>query len=280
MRVNFTPSDLTIVPRDRKFGRGAATERWWLGGDPVGTALYNALSATFPKGEAFFVESVRAFREGADAKLAGEIKAFTTQEVMHSREHVQFNRRAHEAGYDLSPLEAQVDKRLGFVKSKHPIAWLAATMALEHFTAILAHELLSDPRHLEGADAETAALWRWHAIEEIEHKGVAYDTWLHATRDWPRFKRWRVKAKVMLLVTKNFVVDRTRGTLELLRQDGITGPRAWWRFFWFAWVRPGMIRKILGAWASFFMPGFHPWKHDDRALIAAEEKRLSEAYAG
>jgi predicted metal-dependent hydrolase len=279
MRVNFTPSDLTIVPRDRKFGRGAATERWWLGGDPVGTALYNALSATFPKGEAFFVESVRAFREGADPKLAGEIKAFTTQEVMHSREHVQFNRRAHEAGYDLSPLEAQVDKRLGFVKSKHPIAWLAATMALEHFTAILAHELLSDPRHLEGADAETAALWRWHAIEEIEHKGVAYDTWLHATRDWPRFKRWRVKAKVMLLVTKNFVVDRTRGTLELLRQDGITGPRAWWRFFWFAWVRPGMIRKILGAWASFFMPGFHPWKHDDRALIAAEEKRLAEAYA-
>jgi hypothetical protein len=279
MCVNLTPPDLTIVPRDRKFGRGAATERWWLGGDPVGTALYNALSATFPKGEAFFVESVRAYRDGADPKLAAEIKAFTTQEVMHSREHVQFNRRAHDAGYDLAPLEERVDRRLALVRSKHPIACLAATMALEHFTAILAHQLLSDPRHLEGADAETAAMWRWHAIEEIEHKGVAYDTWLHATKDWPRFKRWKVKAKVMLLVTKNFVVDRTRGTLDLLRQDGITGPRAWWRFFWFAWVRPGMMRKILGAWASFFMPGFHPWKHDDRALIAAEETRLAEAYA-
>ncbi|HEX8217094.1 MAG TPA: metal-dependent hydrolase [Allosphingosinicella sp.] len=279
MRAIVTPSDLTIVPRDRKFGRGAATERWWLGGDPVGTALYNALSATFPKGEAFFVESVRAFRDGADPKLAGEIKAFTTQEVMHSREHVQFNRRAHDAGYDLAPLEQRVDERLALVRSKHPIACLAATMALEHFTAILAHELLADPRHLAGADAETAAMWRWHAVEEIEHKGVAYDTWLHATRDWPRFKRWRVKAKVMLLVTRNFVVDRTKGTLDLLRQDGITGPRAWARFFWFAWVRPGMMRKILGAWAAFFMPGFHPWNHDDRALIAAEETRPSEAYA-
>jgi predicted metal-dependent hydrolase len=274
-----TPSDLTITPRDRRFGRGMDTSRWWNGGDPVATALYNALSATFPKGEAFFVESVRKFREGANPRLAAEIKAFTTQEVMHSREHVAFNKRAHEAGYDLKPLEAQVDFRLNFVRSKPPIASLAATMALEHFTAILAHELLKDPRHLSGADAETAALWRWHSIEEIEHKGVAYDTWLHATKEWPRFKRWQVKAKVMLLVTRNFMVDRTRGTLELLRQDGITGPRAWWGLFWFAYVRPGMLRKILGAWASFFMPNFHPWNHDDRALIHAEEKRLGQAYA-
>jgi hypothetical protein len=277
MAGKATPSDLEIVPRDRRFGRGAATARWWLGGDPVGTALYNALSATFPKGEAFFVESVRRFRDGAPPGLAAEIKAFTTQEVMHSREHVAFNKRAHDAGYDLSGLEARVEWRLAIVRSKPPIASLAVTMALEHFTAILAHELLRDPRHLAGADAETASLWKWHAIEEIEHKGVAYDTWLHATRDWPRFKRWKVKAKVMLLVTKNFIVDRSRGTLELLRQDGITGPRAWARFLWFAWVRPGMMRKIFLAWASFFMPGFHPWNHDDRALIAKAESDYADA---
>jgi predicted metal-dependent hydrolase len=275
MARETTPSDLTITPRDRRFGRGMQTDRRWLGGDPVGTALYNALSATFPKGEAFFVESVRLFREGADPKLAAEIKAFTTQEVMHSREHVAFNRRAHEAGYDLSELEKRVDARLDLIRSKPPIASLAATMALEHFTAILAHELLKDSRHLASADAETAAMWRWHAIEEIEHKGVAYDTWLHATKDWPRFKRWKVKAKVMLLVTRNFLVDRTAGALELLRQDGITGPRAWGRLFWFTMVRPGMLRKILTAWAGYFLPGFHPWNHDDRPLIEKEEKTLS-----
>ncbi|HWH22560.1 MAG TPA: metal-dependent hydrolase [Allosphingosinicella sp.] len=279
MARETTPPDLTITPRDRRFGRESRTERWWLGGDPIGTALYNALSATFPKGETFFVESVRHFRHGAGEKLAREIKAFTTQEVMHSREHVAFNKRAHDAGYDLKPLEDRVDFRLDFIRSKPPIASLAATMALEHFTAILAHELLRDPRHLAGADAETAAMWRWHAIEEIEHKGVAYDTWLHATKEWPRSKRWKVKAKVMLLVTRNFMIDRTAGTLELLRQDGITGPKAWARLFWFAFVRPGMIRKVLGAWASFFMPGFHPWNHDDRPLIAAEEKRLEKAPA-
>jgi hypothetical protein len=274
-----TPSDLTITPRDRRFGRGDKTERWWNGGDPVATALYNALSATFPKGEAFFVESVRKFRDGADSKLAAEIRAFTTQEVMHSREHVAFNRRAQDAGYDLSKLEARVDFRLDFIRSKPPIASLAATMALEHFTAILANQLLREPRHLAAVDAETAAMWRWHAIEEIEHKGVAYDTWLHATKEWPRFTRWKVKSKVMLLVTRNFIIDRTMGTLELLRQDGITGPKAWARLFWFAWVRPGMFRKVFGAWLSFFMPGFHPWNHDDRGLIAKAEQSLPHGYA-
>jgi uncharacterized protein len=269
-----TPEDLTITPRDRRFGRGDRQDRWWMGGDAVATAFYNALSATFPKGEAFFVESVRRFRDDAPPKLEREIRAFVTQEVMHSREHVQFNKRAHEAGYDITTLEDRVEWRLSITRSRPPVVNLCATMCLEHFTAILAHELLGDDRHLAPADPESQAMWRWHAIEEIEHKGVAYDTWLHATRAWPRRKRWSVKARVMLFVTRNFVVDRSLGTLELLRQDGITGPKAWARMLCFAWVRPGMLRKILGAWIAFFLPGFHPWKHDDRHLIAAAEKKL------
>ena len=129
-----------------------------------------------------------------------------------------------------------------------------------------------------GAEPEAAALWRWHATEEIEHKGVAYDTWLHATRDWPRGKRWKVKAKVMLLVTRNFIVDRTQGSLELLRQDGITGPKAWARLVWYMWVRPGMMRKIFSAWAKFFLPGFHPWNEDDRHLIRGYEAGEDSAF--
>lgn len=265
----FPSSRLSITPRDRRFGRNAATPRLWHGGRVEATAIYNALSATFPEGEAFFVESVRAFREGAPPELAEEIKAFTTQEAIHSREHDAFNKRAALSGYNLAKLETQVAKRLAVTKGKPPIVSLAATMALEHFTAILAHQLLAEPRHLEGADKETADLWRWHAVEEIEHKGVAYDTWLHATRDWPRTKRWKLKAHVMLYVTRNFLVDRTAGALELMRQDGVTGLRAWSLLLTYLWVKPGMFRKIAGAWLRYFQPGFHPWKEDDRALLAA-----------
>ncbi|HUP68028.1 MAG TPA: metal-dependent hydrolase [Sphingomicrobium sp.] len=272
-----TPTDLSITPRDRRFGRSLTQQRLWHGGRVEATAIYNALSTTFPVGEAFFVETVRKFRDGAPPRLAEEIKAFTTQEAIHSREHDAFNKRAAEGGYDLSKLEAQVDKRLAVTRDKPPIVSLAATMALEHFTAILAHQLLADPRHLAGAEQQAADLWRWHAAEEIEHKGVAYDTWLHATRGWPRWKRWKVKAKVMLYITRNFLVDRTAGALELMRQDGVTGWTAWGRLLWYAWVRPGMFLKIAGAWVRFFLPGFHPWDEDDRHLIAAYEATAPKA---
>jgi predicted metal-dependent hydrolase len=76
----------------------------------------------------------------------------------------------------------------------------------------------------------------------------------------------------MLLVTRNFVVDRTAGALELLRQDGITGPKAVAGVLWYAWINPGMFAKIFAAWVSFFLPRFHPWNEDDRALIANYER--------
>lgn len=272
-----TPVDLSITPRDRKFGRDERLVRLWHGGRVEATAIYNALSTTFPQGEAFFVESVRTFRDDTPPKLAEEISSFTTQEAIHSREHDAFNKRAVGTGYDLSKLEAQIEKRLAVTRSRGPIVNLAATMALEHFTAILAHQLLADPRHLAGADPATAELWRWHAVEEIEHKGVACDTWLWATRGWPRWKRWKVKAKVMLYITRNFLIDRTAGALELMRQDGVTGARAWGRLLWYLWVRPAMFRKIAGAWFRYFLPGFHPWNEDDRHLLNAYEASAAGA---
>jgi hypothetical protein len=272
-----TPADLTITPRDRRFGRGAAIRRWWLNGDPIATAFYNALSVTFPKGEGYFVDSVRQFREGTPPKLRAEINAFIKQEVIHTREHVAFNRHVVDQGYDIAPLDRDVDAALALTKGRPPIASLAATTALEHFTAMLAHELIADPRHLAGGDPQAAALWRWHAAEEIEHKGVAYDTWLHATRDWSRARRWRVKSLVMLITTWRFFTGRTRGIVELLRQDGLTGPRIWARLAWYALGNPGMARKISGVWLAYFLPGFHPWKHDDRALIGLAESDYEAA---
>lgn len=266
-----TPADLTITPRDRRFGREGNQARWWMAGDPIGTAFHNSLSITFPKGEAFFIESVKAFRDGAPPRLAAEIKAFTQQEVMHSREHVAFNKRVVDAGYDLAPLEAVVDEVLAIIRTRPPIVNLAATMALEHYTAILASQILKDPKYLAGVDAEQADMWRWHAIEELEHKGVAYDTWLHATQGWSKWRRWKLKSVMMMLVTINFWRKRVDGTVELLRQDGIAGrgvrARVWWYLLW----KPGLLRKIAPAWAAYFMPGFHPWNHDDRALIGKAE---------
>ncbi len=275
----MTPADLTITPRDRRFGRDQETvqQRWWHGNDPFATAFYNALSLTFPKGEAFFVESVKAFRDGTPDRLAREIRAFTKQEVMHSREHFAFNRRVADAGYDVTRIEQQVVESLELTKGRPPIANLIVTMALEHFTAIIAQQLLANPKHLAAADAESRQLWRWHAAEEIEHKGVAYDTFLHATRDWTRWRRWKVRSVVMLKVTQQFATRRIAGMLDLLAQDGITGPHAMTGILRYIFVSPGMFRKIAGAWLAWFLPGFHPWRHDDRALIGLYESDYQAA---
>lgn len=137
-----TPYDLTITPRDLRFGREGGYRRWWLNDDPIATAFYNALSVTFPKGEGFFIDSVRRYRDAVPPRLAAEIRAFVKQEAIHTREHVAFNRHVTEQGYDTSRLDARIDHELSITKGRPPIANLAATMCLEHFTAILAHELI------------------------------------------------------------------------------------------------------------------------------------------
>ncbi|MEH6758010.1 MAG: metal-dependent hydrolase [Parasphingorhabdus sp.] len=274
-----TPEDHSITPRDRRFGRNAGYQpgRWWLNGDPVATAFYNALSLTFPRGEAFFIESVKAFRDVTPEKLQKEIRAFVKQEIMHTREHVALNRRLAEAGYDTSQIEKRVEESLDMTKGRPAIANLGATMILEHFTAIMAQQFIANPRHFANADKETADLWRWHAMEEIEHKGVSYDTWLYATRDWSRWQRWKIKSLLMLIITWNFWANRYTDTLDLLEQDGFVGFRTKAKLLGFLFFTPGVARKIILPWIKFFLPGFHPWNEDDRHLIDVAESEFEAA---
>lgn len=214
-----------------------------------------------------FIEAVKNFRDGAEPQLAEEIRAFIKQEINHTREHIAFNRAAEEAGYDLTGIDARVEQQISDVAAQPPIAALAVTIALEHFTAMFADEFLTNPNHFIGSDAGQGDLWRWHSAEEIEHKGVAFDTWLHATRDWSRWKRWKVKSLLMVSVTKRFAVHRTQDAMELLEQDGMVGWRTRLKLIKYLLVSPGIMRRIFPHWCAYFMPGFHPWNHDNRALI-------------
>jgi predicted metal-dependent hydrolase len=220
---------------------------------------------------------VKAFRQDAPPALAEEIRAFVKQEINHTREHLAFNRAAAEAGYDLSRIDSHVAGMIGQVYQRPKIGWLAVTIALEHFTAMFAHEFLKHPSHFTGAESEQAALWRWHAVEEIEHKGVAFDTWLHATRHWSRWKRWKTKSLAMLVISRRFVAHRSRDALDLMAQDGITGWRAKARLAWYLVGYPGILRRVFPLWCAFFLPGFHPWNHDDRHLIAGYDSAATPA---
>lgn len=275
--MTSAPADLTITPRDLAFGRGEPQARWWLGGDPVGTAFFNALSATFPLGERFFIDSVKPFRDRGSPELQAQIAAFVRQEALHTREHVVFNDHMAAQGYDLAAMEARTRERLEIARARHPVAMLGATVAMEHFTAILAHAVLSDPRHFAGASDEVRRMWTWHALEEIEHKGVAYDTFLAVTAELPPLRRWWLRVRLMLLSTWHLGITTTQNMADMFRHDGLVSARTSGRCLAYLFVRPGILRQALPAYLSFFLPGWRPWRRDDRPLLRRAEAELATA---
>lgn len=275
MTATKTPDDLAIQPRNYEFGRGAPHPRWWLNGDPIATAFYNSLSATFPLGERFFMDAVKAYRHKATGKLKDQIAQFLFQESVHSREHVVFNQMATQAGYDMEPLEERARQQIEFAKTRPAILQLAATCALEHFTAILANAVLSDPRHFEGAPDEAQQMWRWHAMEEIEHKAVAYDTYMAAMADVPAPFRYLRRCVVMVLSTGIFFHSVFGNIGDLFRQDGIDDAAHWRKMARYLWSDPGIMRQVAKSYFAYYRPGFHPWEEDDRDLLAKTEASLN-----
>lgn len=272
-----TPADLTITPRDLRIDRDTQNARWWHGGDPIATAYFNALSAAFPQGETFFIEAVRRFRDQTDPPLNEQIDAFIKQESMHTREHVVFNRLVKSAGYDTSAMDAETRRRVDLARSRPAILQLAITVALEHFTAIMAHSLLTETRPMPGTPAEVLRMWQWHAIEEIEHKAVAYDTFLAATRRLSSFRRWTLRCHVMALISLQFWYTNFQRMADFFRQDQMNTPRTWLRVAKYLLIAPGMLRRVFRPYLSFYRPGFHPWNHDDRKLIGEVERALALA---
>ena len=272
-----TPHDLVITSRNRHFGGCDMLRSHWLGGDPFGTAFFNALSVTFPLGETFFINVLKAYINKTPEKLSKEIRAFIHQEAVHSREHIGFNEQIKQANYDIAPLEQRLSEVMDRIKTRSATDQLIATICLEHLTAILAREFIANPAHLKDADEDQRNLWLWHASEEIEHKGVAYDTWLYVTKDWSRLRRWAAKSVFMAKISSGFLKNRIAGMMELLRQDGITGTRARLGAFKYGFISPGPVTAIFWSWLKFFLPGFHPWNEDDRDLIQLAESEYEAA---
>jgi predicted metal-dependent hydrolase len=265
----------TIAARGFRAVSGAVTERHWIRQDPYATAFFNALSAVFPHGETFMVRSLIPWVERVPASLRADVEAFIEQEAGHSREHVTMNKALIGAGYDIAPLDKKIRGFVAFFEDTSDIMKLTATMCIEHFTAIIAAELLENRHHLAGVDDDILELWLWHAIEEVEHKGVAYDVWNHATKDWSPVRRYALRSAFMLAVTTSFFINRTLGQIELLRQDGYRFFGSLKNIFRVGFGKGGIGRNVLRPWAAFFRPGYHPWDKDDRLLLAQGEADLA-----
>ncbi len=258
-RVDFA-FDPRTVPRD------------WYRGDAHLTTFWNALSLLFPEGERFFVESVRRFRDRIeDEEQRAAIDAFIGQEAMHGRAHRAFNDMVRERDLAVSAeAEAKLRRLLGFARrTLTPKGQLAITCALEHFTAILAEQLLEDEGHRGAGDPSVQPLWIWHALEESEHKAVAYDVYEAVGGTYPR------RIALMLVATAFFFVETAIVHTRFLRAGGeLWNVRGWLRAMSYFWLRPGLFRKLIPAYLDYFRPGFHPGDRDTTSLLATWRERL------
>ena len=219
-------------------------------------------------GEQFFIDSVRHYQDAiTDPKLSAEVNAFCGQEGIHSREHRRYNAMLTAQGYDIARLEARYRKLIEFGKANFPpIRQLADTCALEHFTAIMANGLLTNPDWMAGADPRMAALWRWHAVEETEHKSVCFDVYLAVGGSRRR------RRGVMAVVTLVFMIDMFWAVRRLLKADGqLWNMKVWGEGLAFLWGRTGVVRKLLPDYFAYYRRGFHPWQQDNSKLIAEWE---------
>lgn len=265
----------TIVPRGFRAVPDALGNRHWVRRDPYATAFFNALSAVFPHGETFMIRSLVPWVSRVPEALRGDVEAFIEQEAGHSREHVAMNKALIQAGYDINPLDRKIRAFVAFFEDASDIVKLTATMCIEHFTAIIAAELLKNRYHLDGVDDDMLELWLWHAVEEVEHKGVAFDVWNYATRDWNPVRRYAWRSFFMLAVTTSFFINRTLGQIELLRQDGYGFMWSLKKVMKAGFGKCGIGRNVLRPWADFFNLNYHPWNTDDRLLLAKGEADLA-----
>lgn len=262
--ASTTPEGLQIRPRQLDFELPDSLPRHWHGGNAFKTHLFNAMSVLFPDGERFFIDSVRLFRgQVEDPRLKEQIRGFIGQEGHHSREHLEYSERLRELGYDIDYLERGLKRRLAFLQKHLPSKLqLAATASVEHLTAIMADALLKDPLWLEGADPRMARIWRWHALEETEHKAVAFDVFqLVSGNPW-------LRRRAMLQSTFFFTLDTTKGLLHMLKRDGLLWNWRVWRdgLAWL-WGSRGIYRPLVRVYLDFYKADFHPWQHDNLHLV-------------
>jgi predicted metal-dependent hydrolase len=265
MQADQDDSDTEIPIRHPAQSLSRNIPRHWMAGDAFATHFLNALSSTFPFGEAFFVRSVLHYRDQiSEPGLLRKIRGFAGQEGEHSRVHDDHLEMLLAQGYTaLATRNRFGDRVTRWHNRRLPKLSLTITAALEHLTALLARQLLSDPeRRTAEMHPEMARLWRWHALEEAEHKAVAYDVLMQVAPSHSR----RVVA--MALNTLGLSIEVFDRLVYMLWKDGLLFKTKTWSSGWrFLFGEGGFLRGLGADYRAWYHRDFHPNEIDDRALI-------------
>lgn len=250
----------------------------WNGHGTHVTHFLNTLSIFFPAGERFFIQSIRNYRDQiSNPELKKAVAAFIGQEAFHTREHEEYNEAMAEARLNSDKMEKSVEQLLDFVQRNAPKPiQLAITVALEHLTAMLAELVLVDNSFMPtGTEERYHALWQWHAMEETEHKGVAYDVYETVIGKGPT--AYALRSGTFLVANLIFWSLVSRFYWNVIKADNqhrnVKGLGKLGRLLF---GRGGVVGRMVGEWFDFFRPGFHPWDKNNIHHLDRAESLMKE----
>jgi predicted metal-dependent hydrolase len=245
--------------------------RHWADGNPVASHIFNSLNLTFPEGERFFIRAVNDHvKDIEDPALRQQARAFAGQEAVHGREHERYFEILRAQGYRIDEFLRRFERFLRFMNRMPRSLRLAMTAGAEHYTATLGHFAISNPE-MRKFHPTMQALIIWHAVEEVEHKAVAFDVMQAAGIGYVTRIAGYVLATFALLGWAGI------GCRMLLRQDGIPrGEVAARRRELEARVDPALIAHTRRQLRAYFRRDFHPNDVDD---LDQAHARLAEVQA-
>jgi predicted metal-dependent hydrolase len=270
-KLHFDHLTLDIKPRHMDFPFGSLKSLKYFDDNIYKSAFMAGMSTSFPDGETEFLNSVRNYRDQIQhPDLKRQVKGFIGQEGHHSHQHSKVNKELDRLGYDTKSIERSlrklIQKRVSTYSHKFR---LAHTVSIEHITGIMAEHALTHPEFFDGMETPFKDLMMWHAVEELEHKAVAYDVYEACIGDKAYLH------KVMKLAVALLTIRLGRFMFVLAFKTGKW--RSWreWKGFC-SWMfgKKGLWRSLRKPYQAFFHPDFHPWNSGGIELIEKWEAEL------
>ena len=250
--------------------------RYWFGGDPFITRMFDALSLTFPDGERYFIQSIRLFRDQiTDPDLQQRVADFIRQEAQHGIAHDKMNQVMRDQGMPVDVFIERLNKVFKFeLEKRSPQYNIAMTAAAEHLTALMAETFYGKKSTLAEGHPYVRALFAWHAIEEMEHRDVAFDV----MKDVAKTPEWLRKATLLNTTVLMFGFTIYRANV-MLKHDGFSPfERLRLNIKGLPWFfgKHGTLTRMSKQYKDWFKKDFHPSQHPVIAQYEVWVKTLEE----
>jgi uncharacterized protein len=246
-----------IIPRDLNFDFSLAATKW-LNEDVYLTQMFNAPSMVLPYVEGFVNFTViHSLSKLKDVSLHARCLNFIKQEALHAREHVKYNKVLSKQGLVNNEVIGKLIEKLNKIKRKWSLlSMLAIAAGFENFTMTISKIVLTDDL-LKNSENDVARFWKWHMMEELEHKSVLMDLYIQLGGGYFR------RVSIYTVVLMNYCYYGLKVYFKLLKVNKASRFRGLQCVFY---KNSFFIKSIFKSF-QYYRYHYHPDKSKTRHLL-------------